>query len=63
MNATPSTLSPSQAGSLLGMSSQSVRRQINEGTFAFPARKSGSSYLIPARPILEFLELDALPAA
>lgn len=63
MTTHPPTLNTDQVAALLGMSSQSVRRQINEGTFAFPARKSGSTYLIPARPILEFLELDALPAA
>lgn len=58
MPAFPPTLSADQAASLLGMSPQSIRRQISAGTFAFPSRKSGSTYLIPARPIYDFLGLE-----
>lgn len=58
----PAVFSPEEAGTLLGMSAQTVRRQINEGSFTFPAQRSGRVYLIPSRPILEFLGMDA-PAA
>lgn len=65
MSLFPPILSADQVASLLGMSSQSVRRQITAGTFAFPARKSGNTYLIPSRPIYDFLGLEPehLPAA
>lgn len=63
MTASPTLINVDRAAALLGMSPPSVRRQITTGTFAFPARKSGSTYLIPARPILEFLGLESLPAA
>lgn len=60
------TLSVDQAAQLLGMSKGGVRKQILEGTFAFPSVRSGSRILIAARPIYKFLQIDdndAPPAA
>ncbi|AIU92221.1 hypothetical protein AY498_09500 [Corynebacterium ulcerans] len=58
----PSTVSASIAAALLGMSQSSVYRAIQEGTFPTPAARVGKGrYVIPTRPLLEFLGLDELP--
>lgn len=65
MSKPSATLTPEEVAGLLRMSTSTVRRQINSGKFAFPARKTGNTYLIPSRPIYDFLGLEPehLPAA
>lgn len=50
------------AARLLRVSQASVYRAIQEGTFPTPAARVGKGrYVIPTRPLLEFLGLDELP--
>lgn len=59
---TPTTVTTVQAASLLGISVSSVYRAIQEGAFPTPAARVGKGrYVIPARPLLEFLGLEELP--
>lgn len=56
------TLPAAMAARLLGMAKASVYRAIQEGTFPTPAARVGKGrYVIPTRPLLEFLGLDELP--
>lgn len=58
---TPTTVTVPTAAVLLGMSQSSVYRAIREGNFPTPAHQIGGRYIIPARPLLDFLGLDEMP--
>ncbi|AZA08508.1 helix-turn-helix domain-containing protein [Corynebacterium pseudopelargi] len=55
------TVTGAVAASLLGISPAMAYRQIREGDFPVPAAKIGGRYVVPTKPLLEFLGIDALP--
>lgn len=55
------TITAPVAARLLGMSTASVYRSIRDGAFPTPARQINGRYVIPAKPLLDFLGIDELP--
>lgn len=58
---TPTTVTAPTAAALLGMSVASVYRAIRSGDFPTTAHRINGRYIIPAKPLLDFLGLDELP--
>lgn len=58
---TPTTVTVPTAAALLGMSKAGVYRAIRNGNFPTPAQQIGGRYIIPAKPLLDFLGLEEMP--
>ncbi|MFW9177301.1 MULTISPECIES: helix-turn-helix transcriptional regulator [Corynebacterium] len=56
------SLNPSEVAPLLGVSRSSVYEAIRNDAFPTPVIKVGGRYVIPAKPLLDLLGLDELPA-
>ncbi|WP_368410412.1 helix-turn-helix transcriptional regulator [Corynebacterium sp.] len=56
------SFNPSEVAPLLGVSRSSVYEAIRNDTFPTQVIKVGGRYVIPAKPLLDLLGIDELPA-
>lgn len=58
----PATVSLREAAKLLGVSNSTAYAAARNGSFPVPVLKIGGRYAVPAKPLLDALGLDELPA-
>lgn len=59
---TPPTLTIPEAAALLGIGRSSAYEAARTGKFPTPVLKISGRYVVPAKPLLDALGLDELPA-